>query len=466
MSKNKLFILAAIVIVIAAPIVYFKTKKTTTAVTYRTAQVTKGTLVATVSGTGNVVVNDSAKINPSITGTVANLHVTLGDTVKKGQQLFTITNDLLDITVQKANTTYLQAKQSLVTSQAALATAKVTYVSQTGVAGAAKALATLEQAKLDLVKSQSQLTLDQAALNASPSDAVTQQKVAVDQATITTNQNTVTSAQKAYDQTLAGTGAVTATAKAQLSAAETSVTAATQSVTSALADLNSQKKTAAERNVTAPIAGTVTTLNIANGDTLGSSGSAASATSAASISTAASSPIVIQNLATLKAVIQVNEVDIASVAVGQKVSLTFDAVSGLTLTGKIEKVDTVGTSTQGVVSYSATIGFDSLDPKVRPEMSVNAVITTQVKQDVLSIASTAVKSQSDGTSYVQIMVNGVPQNRTVTTGVASDTATEIISGLSEGDTVVTQTITATTTNQSTGGIPGGGGRGGFGGFGG
>lgn len=468
MSKKNIVILVVIAAVIAAPIVYVKTKKKASTVTYKTAQVTKGTLVATVSGTGNIVVNDSAKVSPSVTGIVQNVRVKLGDTVKKGQTLFTIKNDQLDITVQKANTAYLQAQQNVVNAQSAYATAKTTYASQTGSSGSAKALATLEQAKLDLVKAQAQLTQDQAALAASTSDAVLQQKVTLDQATITNDQNAVTTAQTAYDQIVAGTGATVAVAKAQLSAAQTSVEAAKQSVTSALADLNAQKATAAERTVTAPIAGTVTTQGVANGDTLGSSSSATG-------STGSTSPVVIQNLSTLKAVIAVNEVDIASVAVGQKVSMTFDAVSGLTLTGKVEKVDTVGTATQGVVTYSATIGFDALDAKVRPEMSVNAVITTEVKQDVLSIASTAVKTASDDSSYVQTLVNGAPQNTTVTIGVSSDTATEIVSGLTEGQEVITQTITSTTKTPTTtsgsgrtGGIQGGGiqtfgGPGGFGG---
>lgn len=470
MPKKRIIVTIVVILLIAVPIVYFKTKKKAATVTYKTEQVAKGTIIATVSGSGNIVVSDSANVSPSITGTVANLNVQLGDTVKKGQRLFTITNDQLDITVQKANTSYVQAKQSLVNAQAAYDAAKVTYASQTGSVAKAKALAVLEQAKLALVQSRSQLTTDQAAVANSPSDTVLQQKVAVTEATIATNQDAVDSAQTAYNQLRAGNGSAVTTAKAQLSAAKTAVDMAKQNVASALADLTDQKETAAERTVTAPIAGTVANLNIANGATLGGTGNSAGANASSS------TPIVIQNMDTLKAVIQVNEVDIANVAVGQKVSMTFDAISGLSLTGKVEKVDTAGTASQGVVSYSATIGFDALDAKVRPEMSVNAVITTEVKQDVLYVTSSAVKTQSDDTNYVQVMENGVPTNQTVTTGVSSDTATEIVSGLAEGQTVVTQTITASTTttnNRSTtggGAIPGIGGggvraieRGGFGG---
>lgn len=462
----RLIVIVIIVIGAATPFIYARFHKKPSAVTYRTEQVAKGTLTATVSGSGNIVVSSSANVNPSISGTVENVQVGVGDTVKKGQALFTIKNDQLDITVQKANTSYVQAKQSLMNAQAAYDAAKVTYKTQTGSVAKAKALATLEKAKLTLVQSQSQLTKDQTALSASPTDAELLQKVAVDEATIATGEDDVDSAQLAYDQIVAGTGSAVKTAKAQLNAAKTSVDVATQGVASAFADLNDQKETAAERTVTAPINGIVTALSVADGDTLGS-GAASSASSAST----ASNEAVIQDLSTLKAVVLINEVDIASVAVGQKASMTFDAISNLSLTGKVEKVDTAGTASQGVVTYSATIGFDSLNSKVRSEMSVNGVITTEVKQDVLSVTSTAIKTQSDDSNYVQVMVNGVLVNQTVTTGVSSDTATEIVSGLTEGQTVVTQTITSTsTTNTSTpggGGFPGAGGggfiRGGIGG---
>jgi hypothetical protein len=129
--------------------------------------------------------------------------------------------------------------------------------------------------------------------------------------------------------------------------------------------------------------------------------------------------------------------------------MTFDAITDLTLTGKVEKVDTLGTSSQGVVTYSATIGFDALDERVRSEMSVNAVITINVKQDVVIVSSSAVKTEGT-TSYVQILKDGAPVKQTVEIGSSNDTQVEITSGLSEGTSVVTQTITAnsSSTNSS------------------
>ena len=163
---------------------------------------------------------------------------------------------------------------------------------------------------------------------------------------------------------------------------------------------------------------------------------------------------------------------------GQKATLTFDAIDGYSVTGKVIEIDTIGTVSQGVVIYNVKIGFDTSDTRVKPGMSVNASVITDVKQDIILVPNSAVKTQ--GTEqYVevlplsQITVAGTsttavitPERRIVTTGIANDTMTEILSGIDVGENVVTRTIlptTQTTTpTQSTGGtgfrIPGLGGR--------
>ena len=147
--------------------------------------------------------------------------------------------------------------------------------------------------------------------------------------------------------------------------------------------------------------------------------------------------------------------------------ITFSAIDGLTMSGKIEKMDALGTITQGVVTYNITIGFDSLDSRIKPQMSVSAKIITQVKQDVITVPNSALKTQGNKT-YVEVLASGsqTPQQRTIEIGVANNTETEIVSGINVGDNVVTQTIDpnakATTTSTSrTGGGMGilGGGRG-------
>lgn len=140
------------------------------------------------------------------------------------------------------------------------------------------------------------------------------------------------------------------------------------------------------------------------------------------------------------ATISLNEVDIAKVAVGQKATMTFDAIDDLTITGKVVEVDTVGATNSGVVSYGVTVAFDVQDTRVKPGMTVTVNIILSSKADVLLVNTSAIKTAS-GESYVMVMASGTPEKRTVTTGDISDTQTEITSGLSEGETIVTQTIT-------------------------
>jgi RND family efflux transporter MFP subunit len=176
--------------------------------------------------------------------------------------------------------------------------------------------------------------------------------------------------------------------------------------------------------------------------------------------------------------ITLNEVDVSKIKLGQKATLTFDAIDGLSMTGKVSNIDTLGTVTQGVVNYAANIAFDSDDDRVKPGMSVSAAIITDVNTDVLMVPNAAVKT--NGGSYVETLVDipansetggaGVisalgPQRVSVETGLANDTNTEITLGLKEGDKVIVRTAdpakTTTTTTQQNGlRLFGGGGRGG------
>jgi multidrug efflux pump subunit AcrA (membrane-fusion protein) len=177
------------------------------------------------------------------------------------------------------------------------------------------------------------------------------------------------------------------------------------------------------------------------------------------------------------ATVSLNEVDIAKIQLGQKVTLTFDAVPNLTIAGKVSQIDSIGTVSQGVVNYNVKINFDTNDAKIKPGMTANAAIITNVAQDVLTVPNSAVKNQG-GTTYVQMFdtplpaplpgVQGSPSSvpptqQIVVVGVSDNTSTEIISGLNEGDEIVTKTITSATTTTATApsilGTPGGGNRG-------
>lgn len=189
-------------------------------------------------------------------------------------------------------------------------------------------------------------------------------------------------------------------------------------------NLRQKKEAYNDHFIRAPFAGIIASVPVQKGDSLKSDSVVATL-------------ITKQKIAELS----LNEVDAAKVEMDDKVTLTFDAVEELSLTGSVAEVDLVGTVSQGVVSYVVKIGFDSEDERIKPGMTVNASIQTDVAQDVLIVPSSAVKTQQ-GQTYVQVMSeDGVLTSLPVEVGVSDDINVEVISGLTEGQQIIVRTTT-------------------------
>ncbi len=206
-----------------------------------------------------------------------------------------------------------------------------------------------------------------------------------------------------------------------------------------------------------------------------------------SIGDAISDTVSIATLVTEQKIAEVslNEVDAAKVKPGQKATLTFNAIEGLSISGTVADIDMLGTVSQNVVTYSARIALDTQDSRVKPEMSVNADIITDLKADILLVPSSAIKT-SGSRQYVEVLDNlseeqkaaaqdqGIvmsssPRTAYIETGLANDSETEVTSGLSENEQVVVETIaqsssSAAANSQQQSGLQlfGGGNRGGGG----
>jgi RND family efflux transporter MFP subunit len=389
LSKRKKYVWVIVIVLIIGGYYYYKSKQTNNnQVQYVTATAAKGTLTSSVSASGNVVVDQSTNIDPTITGTVSNLAVNVGDKIKKGQILFTIVNDQLGVSVAQANSSYVSAQGQILSAQVQLKSAKAQKES-----------------------ADSSLKSDQKKNKTTPG-TVNHEGIDADKKDISAAQASVDSAEAAIISAQAGL-------KSQSS------------------NLGYQQEQAGKRNVVSIIDGTVNAVNIKNGDDLSklSSGSSRQV------------PIIIGDLGTMKAQVQVNEVDVANVSIGQKVMMKMDALNNFETTGVVEKMDSLGTLTSGVVTYNVTIDFDSLDPRIKPEMSVSASIITDVKQDVITVPSSAVKIQN-GTNYVEVLNGATPEQKNVTVGVSNSTDTEIVSGINVGDKVVTQTINSSSASSA------------------
>jgi HlyD family secretion protein len=153
--------------------------------------------------------------------------------------------------------------------------------------------------------------------------------------------------------------------------------------------------------------------------------------------------------------ISVNEVDAAKLKVGEKATLTFDALPDISIAGTVSSVNTIGTVSSGVVSYGAIVTFDTPNGSVKPGMSATADIITGTETG-LAVPNSAVKS-ANGQQYVEVFSpalagsessTGVASATTplrvpVTTGLSSDTEIIIENGISAGAQVVTRTIAGT-----------------------
>ena len=174
----------------------------------------------------------------------------------------------------------------------------------------------------------------------------------------------------------------------------------------------------------------------------------------------------IYDLSYLTMTLSVDELDISSIAVGQTVSVTADAVEGRTYEGLVTKVSVAGTSTGSATTYPVTIRIDDTDGLL-PGMNVDAVITLNSAEDVLAIPSAALNrgntvlvtadspSAANGTLSETTGADGEEYySVTVEVGTSDDSYLEILSGLQEGDTVVY--IPTSSSSQGGFGMMGGG----------
>jgi HlyD family secretion protein len=177
----------------------------------------------------------------------------------------------------------------------------------------------------------------------------------------------------------------------------------------------------AQMAITAPVDGTVTAVNGDVGET---------------ISPQAAMVLMIPNTK-LQIDVNLSEDNVATVHTGDPVRITLDAFPGQERIGTVTSVDPAQTIVGGAVYYKTTVVLQGDDSDVKPGMTANVWIQTGAAANVLVIPASALSNRSTQSS-VQVLENGTPRTRTVTTGLrGQDGMVEIIAGLSEGELVVT-----------------------------
>lgn len=297
------------------------------------------------------------------------------------------------------------------------------------------------------------LQLDQAALqNAfqAVSSTVVSASGALSDAT-----NALTQAQANYDATVAARAYQVATAEDAFEAAEANLVTREAEVAQAEASLaqvaadprdvdlasyeaevsramaaySAAEARLAKAEIVSPIVGSVTDITVEEGEQVPLGGTV----------------VVVQTtMEQFEIVADVSESDIAKVSVGDEAGISFDAFgSGFETVGVVRDIDPAEKMIESVVYYEITVQLtdDALLDALRPGLSADLIVTTDKRENVLSVPQRAIFDQ-DGVSYVRVLDRrGNPEERHVETGIRGDLGrVEILSGLEEGDEVIIREI--------------------------
>ena len=348
------------------------------------AQVRDVDVTVAASGTVNPAREWGLQFPGVATAQLATLEVEVGDTVSEGDVLATLTTDALEAAVASARsgvasarTAELQAQQAVETAEQAVVAARLNYEN---------------------------------IFDDYPS-------------TIAGQPNRHIALENAQAQQVA--------AAAQLAAAQQQVLAAGPAKTSASAQLESALANLEGATLVAPSAGTIVAIASEVGEPIGTTSVGTKGTSGFIILAGLDQFVVTADFA---------ESDVVGISPGQKVSLEFDALPDDPREGEVTQVAPFGVvdpSGASLTTYEVTISVPNPPAGLRAGMTAQASITTEERLQVVAAPVTALVPTDDGFIVRVQAEDGTITNVPVEVGIRGGYWVEIVSGLNEGDRVVT-----------------------------
>ncbi|MER7671753.1 biotin/lipoyl-binding protein [Kitasatospora sp. NPDC096128] len=389
----------------------------------RTATVTKGTILATVSGTGTLASPTDAAQDFTTGGRLTAVKVAVGDAVKKGQVLATV-----DTTA---------AQQQVDAAQSALTTAN----------------ANLTKAQAGVTTTTTE-PLPGATPPASGGSGSGGGRGAGGSSTPAPQTTTITT---------------TKVDDAAVAQAQQQVTAAQTSLTNAQAAL-------AGTTLTASVDGTVASVSAKVGDTVGATASGSSSSSAKSTGSSAGSGtpsgfIVLTNPTGMQVTANFSELDSLKLKKGEAATVTLNAQSDTKLNATVLSVSSLpsssgsGAAGSSAVQYAATLQLNGDTSTLRTGLSATVQVITGEADNALSLPTSALSGTGASRTATVVHTDGSTDRVDVGVGVEGDSTVQVVSGLQAGDKVQLPTTSGTNgfPNGSFPGLGGGGGRGGNGG---
>ena len=468
--------------------------------TYTTASVEKRSITNALTGSGTLQPADSYTVTTLVSGEVLSDTFEEGDIVEKDQLLYTIDSSDVSTTETQAQTNYTQALKAKYPTADISGTVSEVYVSNGDAVSAGTELCRISASNDLTIDFQFSYAKDgdfyvgqpakiylngyagyidgtvaqvggSSMANATGMKMTTVRVKAVNPGLVTGDctASAVVGNYTSYGQTTVkvGTGStITASASGKVSgltlmpgdsvsSGQRICTITGDSVDNQLQNAKASLENAQDRlddyMVTSPITGTVVEKTVKAGDNVGTG------------SNSNNTLCIIYDLSYLQMTLNIDELDIDNVEVGQVVNITSDAKEGQTFTGVVTKVSVVGTTSGGTTTYPVTVRIDDTDG-LRPGMNVDAEIVLSSADGVLAIPSLAVNRgdtvlvTSDSPSAANALEQEAPEGYAyvqVTTGVSDDSYIEITSGLQEGDTVAYLRTASSGSDMMMSGMPGG-----------
>ncbi|HEX5310013.1 MAG TPA: biotin/lipoyl-binding protein [Solirubrobacteraceae bacterium] len=371
----------------------------------RTAKAAAGVVQSTVSGSGNLEPASQLNLGFKTSGTVEHVYVKEGQYVTAGKLIATLDPVPAEVTLEQARATLQSAEASLARE---LETdgegggpngSQSPSESRSGSTGAAGSTLSPATRKANIASARAQVKSDELTVRGDE-EAVAATKL------YAPRDGTIVSLSGQVGEVVSATG----TSRASSAGSST--------------DSGSAGSSGSGRS----------------GSGSGDSGAAASSGSGSGGSTQAFA--VLSDLSSMKLVAALSESEIHEVKIGQIATVTVEALEGRTqggtplgaqagkLAAHVSEVATLSSSSSGVVSYDVTFALDQMDPGLKPGMSATAEVV--VKQEAgVSVPSSAI---SGGTVTVVRAGKDVPQQ--VSTGLAGNSTTIVLSGLHAGETVL------------------------------
>jgi HlyD family secretion protein len=371
---SMIWIAVGIVAVIAVAAFLFSGGKKKEEVNFNTEKVAKVNILNSITATGTIEPVNEVTVGTQVSGIVSKLYVDYNSVVKKGQIIAELDKSNLTSQLNTAKASLSQAEASLKSAESDLAYQKANY-------NRYKALY-----KKGLISA-----------------------------------NDYESARLSYQtslQTVATRKDQIASAKEEVQRAQTNLGYAT---------------------ITSPIDGIVVSKSVEEGQTVN-----------ANMSTPDLFTIA-QDLTNMQVVANVDEADIGDVKKGERVSFTVDAYPNDTFEGTVTQVRLEATTTNNVVTYEVVISAPNADLKLKPGLTANVVIYTQESNGVLSVPSKALrytptketigkrkmKDVSNAKNKVWTLEGNTLVAHKVNIGISDGTHTQVLSGIKEGQTVIT-----------------------------